>query len=102
MRRILVPLLALVVSGSAVAANSTHASLRVGVEVTRTCSIAAGRSGTLDVRCTRAGAASVQTSVDGRRPASLPLVTLGPGVKGAVVPLGAPDASAAPVVTILF
>jgi hypothetical protein len=103
MRRLIVVIALVGAAGSAGVADSRHASLRVGVEVTRKCSVVASpSSGTLDVQCTRAGPDSVQTSIDGRRPTSSPLVTLGPGLAGAVVPVGASGASATRVVTILF
>ena len=84
------------------AADSTQASLRVGVEVSRLCSVASSASSRrLDIRCTRAAAAPVRTSVDDGAASLSPLVALGPGVVGASVPAGAASAPAR-VVTILF
>src|SRR5690349_1623689 len=80
----------------AVAADSRQAGLQVGVVVTRQCSVTT--NGTMAVTCTRAPGAVVQTSQDGRAAQPTPLVTTGPGVTSASVPLS----SNTTVVTIQF
>jgi hypothetical protein len=102
MRNLLVAVVLALGVAPASGADSTQASLRVGVEVTRQCSVASTASSRrLDVRCTRDAAAHVQTRIDDGSASLSPLVALGPGVVGTSVSAG--SAPARPrVVTLLF
>jgi hypothetical protein len=98
MRQRTIPLAAIVLALAApgLAADSREARLQVGVVVTRQCSVTT--SSTIEVTCTRASDAVIQTSQAGRTTESTPLVTTGPGVTGASVPLS----STTTLVTIQF
>ena len=88
--------LALALATPALAADSRQAGLQVSVVVTRQCSVST--SSTMDVTCTRARGGVIQTSQDNRAAQPTPLVTTGPGVTSASVPLS----SNTTVVTIQF
>jgi len=92
--RVLVVVLAL--AAPALAADSREARLQITVVVTRQCSVTT--SATMEVTCARAPGGVIQTSQDGRAAQSTPLVTTGPGVTSASVPLS----SNTSVVTIQF
>jgi len=87
MRQRTLPLAAIVLALAApgLAADSREVRLQVGVVVTRQCSVTT--SSTIEVTCTRAPGAVIQTSQAGRTTESTLLVTTGPGVTGASVPL---------------
>ena len=69
------------------AAEEREAGLQVAVVVTRQCTVSTGS--TMQVTCTRAPGAVVQTSQDGRAAQPTPLDTTGPGVTSVSVPLAA-------------
>jgi hypothetical protein len=80
-------IVALALAAPALRAAETRAGLQVAVVVTRQCTV--NTSATMQVTCTRAPSAVVQTSQNGRAAQPTPLVTTGPGVTSASFPLAA-------------
>src|SRR5689334_10416255 len=77
-------------------AEAPQAALQVTVTVTRQCQVTTGQR--LEVSCTRASGAVIQTGENGRAAQPTPLVTTSPGVTSASVPLS----SQTSVVTVQF